>query len=84
MRDRTVSDRDVAGIIVDRFKECGVIVSFSEIARVARREERHVLAAQLLEHEVMVDDQVQMLVEMGETEKALDKAIDSWDSKLGK
>ena len=38
---------------------------------------------QLLEHEILVGDQVQMLLEMEETNKALDKAIQSGDAQLG-
>ena len=37
----------------------------------------------LLEHEVLVSDQVKMLMEMDEANKALDKAIDSGDAQLG-
>ena len=38
---------------------------------------------QLLDHEVQVGDQVKILMEMDEANKALDKAIDSGDAQLG-
>lgn len=60
-----------------------MVASFTEIAREAKQEGRGMLAAQLLEHEVLVRDQVQLLLEMNETDKALDKAIDSLDAQLG-
>lgn len=33
---------------------------------------------------MLVSDQVQMLMEMNDADKALDKAIGSWDAQLGK
>ena len=69
---------------MEKFKEQGVVISFVDIARAAREERKDRLAAQLLEHECLVSDQVQMLLEMRENERALDKAIGSWDSQLGK
>lgn len=83
VRDKSVNDTDVANMILGRFKSCGIVVSYAEMARVAREEGRFSLAAQLLEHEVLVEDQVQMLLEMNETDKALDKATSSWDAQLG-
>ena len=70
-------------MILTRFKSCGIVISYADIARVARQEDRRTLAAQLLEHEVLVEDQVQMLLEMNEADKALDKATSSWDAQLG-
>lgn len=84
VRDLSLSEIDIAKIILQRFKESGVVVSFAEIARVAKQEKRTILATHLLEHEVLVSDQVQMLMEMNEADKALDKAIGSWDAQLGK
>ncbi|XP_019850373.1 PREDICTED: vacuolar protein sorting-associated protein 16 homolog [Amphimedon queenslandica] len=82
VRDKTVSDTKVANMILTRFKSCGIVISYADIARVARQEDRRTLAAQLLEHEVLVEDQVQMLLEMDEADKALDKATSSWDAQL--
>ena len=79
----TLPEEDIAHIIFRRFQECGVMASFIEIAREAKQDGRGVLAARLLEHEVLVSDQVQLLLEMNETSKALDKAIDSLDAQLG-
>ena len=70
-------------MILTRFQSCGIVISYADIARVARQEDRRTLAAQLLEHEVLVEDQVQMLLEMDEADKALDKATSSWDAQLG-
>jgi hypothetical protein len=82
VKDVTIPDKDIANIIVHRFRESGVVVSFAEIAKEAKLRGRSGLASQLLEHEVLVSDQVTMLLEMNETDKALDKAIDSWDTRL--
>lgn len=84
VRDLSLSEIDIAKIILQRFKESGIVVSFAEIARVAKQEKRTILATHLLEHEVLVSDQVQMLMEMNDADKALDKAIGSWDAQLGK
>ena len=83
VQDKSISETDIANIILKKFKDSGVVISFTEIARVARKEGRKTLASQLLEHESLVSDQVQMLLEMKDTDKALDKAIGSWDSQLG-
>ena len=79
----SADDAKVADFILKRFKSYGVVMSFVDIARVAREAHKKKLAAQLLEHECHVSDQVQMLLEMEETDRALDKAIGSWDSQLG-
>lgn len=76
-------DAAVADDILKRFKSYNVITSFVDIARIAREANKKKLAAQLLEHEYHVSDQVQMLLEMEDTGRALDKAIGSWDSQLG-
>ena len=84
MRDpNQKDDARVADLILDRFKSYGVVTSFVDIARAAREMDKKKLAAQLLEHECHVSDQVQMLLEMEETDRALDKAIGSWDAQLG-
>ena len=58
-------------------------MSLTELARVAKQMNRSNLASQLLDQEVQVGDQVQLLLEMNEMDKALDKAINSWDAQLG-
>ncbi len=84
MSDPSVKDdAKIADTILKRFQLYGVVTSFVDIARIAREKEKKKLAAQLLEHECHVSDQVQMLLEMDETDRALDKAIGSWDSQLG-
>ena len=57
-------------------------ISFEEIARAARHEGRFSLATELLNHEPRGGRQVPLLLEMGEDELALDKAIESGDSDL--
>ncbi len=79
----SADDAKVADLILEKFRFYGVVTSFVDIARVAREAKKNTLAAQLLEHECHVSDQVQMLLEMEETDRALDKAIGSWDSQLG-
>ena len=79
----SADDAKVADLILEKFRFYGVVTSFVDIARVAREAKKNKLAAQLLEHECHVSDQVQMLLEMEETDRALDKAIGSWDSQLG-
>jgi vacuolar protein sorting-associated protein 16 len=57
-------------------------ISFEEIARAAYDEGRGRLATELLNHEPRGGRQVPLLLNMGEAELALDKAIESGDTDL--
>lgn len=59
-------------------------ISFEEIARTAYDEGRGRLATQLLNYEPRAGRQVPLLLSMEEDEIALDKAIESGDTDLGK
>ena len=56
--------------------------SFASVAEGAFRAGRQRLAAALLDHEPRAGEQVPLLTQMGEQERALDKAIESGDTDL--
>lgn len=58
-------------------------ISFEEIARTAYDEGRNRLATELLNYEPIAGKQVPLLLNMGQEEMALDKAIESGDTDLG-
>ncbi|PRW05770.1 Vacuolar sorting-associated 16 [Chlorella sorokiniana] len=57
-------------------------VKYAAVASHAAAEGRHGLAALLLEHERVAAEQVPLLLDLGEDERALDKAVESGDSDL--
>lgn len=80
--DKSVTEERVGEIIINRIATASAVVSYAEIARVARENNRLRLAALLLDYEVHAKDQVPLLMEMRKADLALDKAIESGDPQL--
>lgn len=74
-------DDTICKLVVERLSgKAGI--SFEEIARAAYHEGRSHLATELLDHEPRGGRQVPLLMDMGEDELALDKAVESGDTDL--
>ena len=81
VRVGTEDDDAICRLVVERLSGKSGI-SFEEIARAAHHEGRSHLATQLLNHEPRGGRQVPLLLDMGEDELALDKAVESGDTDL--
>ena len=81
VRIGTEDDASICSLVVDRLSGKPGI-SFEEIARAAYHEGRGKLATDLLNHEPRGGRQVPLLLDMGEDELALDKALESGDPDL--
>lgn len=76
-----VPDATLLDLIVVKLKACSGI-SYAAVAANANKKGRHKLAALLLDYELQSSKQIPLLIEMGEEERALLKAVESGDTDL--
>ena len=74
-------DQELCDSIVSKLKSCHGS-SIASVASYAFQRNRKKLAAMLLEYETRVSKQVPLLLEIGELQRAIDKAIESGDADL--
>ncbi|CAM9620876.1 unnamed protein product, partial [Laminaria digitata] len=75
------TDEELTRAVVDKLRPCGQI-SYAEVARAAERAGRRRLATMLLDLEPLAEDQVPLLLSMGENDLGLKKAILSGEDDL--
>lgn len=76
-----VPDATLLESLVDKLKICPGI-SYAAVAANAHQKGRRKLAALLLDYEPQSSEQVPLLINMGEEERALQKAVESGDTDL--
>ncbi|QDZ21614.1 vacuolar protein sorting-associated protein [Chloropicon primus] len=76
-----ITDQDLCDVIVSKLQSCHGS-SIAGVASYAFQRSRKKLAAMLLEFETRVSKQVPLLLEIGELQRAIDKAIESGDADL--
>lgn len=74
-------DATILEALVDKLKICPGI-SYASVAANAHQKGRRKLAALLLDYEPQSSEQVPLLINMGEEERALQKAVESGDTDL--
>eukprot|EP01024_Parvocaulis_polyphysoides_P029103 TRINITY_DN26251_c0_g3_i2.p1 TRINITY_DN26251_c0_g3~~TRINITY_DN26251_c0_g3_i2.p1 ORF type:complete len:600 (+),score=114.29 TRINITY_DN26251_c0_g3_i2:2-1801(+) len=76
-----IGDERLKEEIEEKLKNC-VGIRYASLAKDAKYYGRRKLAAELLEHEQIASEQVPLLVELGDYERALRKALASGDTDL--
>ncbi|GMH32446.1 hypothetical protein BSKO_00280 [Bryopsis sp. KO-2023] len=79
--ESTTDDVALKDIIADKLSGCDGI-RYATIAQHAQAQGRKELAALLLDYEACAADQVPLLVDLGEDQRALDRAVESGDTDL--